>query len=182
MSQVTPEDLVKSGDLRGAPERPLNVGQLGPWGPFDRGKPCQTIYIISLVFEIMTPGSAARSRKAVRCIALLACTQAWCPPAAAGELYDLGPVMTDPLLFAQTAAQPVWDLAPATARPDRRGSPAGPRVVGAPASGGALETEAIMPANPTKSATILKLLGRPKGASIAQLQKATDWQGERSPS
>jgi len=41
---------------------------------------------------------------------------------------------------------------------------------------GAMETEAIMPANPTKSATILKLLGRPKGASIAQLQKATDWQ------
>ena len=27
-----------------------------------------------------------------------------------------------------------------------------------------------------ESATILKLLGRPKGASIAQLQKATDWQ------
>ena len=41
---------------------------------------------------------------------------------------------------------------------------------------GAMETEAIMPASPTKSATILKLLGRPKGASIAQLQKATDWQ------
>ena len=36
--------------------------------------------------------------------------------------------------------------------------------------------EAIMPANPTKSATILKLLRRPKGTSIAQLQKATDWQ------
>ncbi len=33
-----------------------------------------------------------------------------------------------------------------------------------------------MPANPTKSATILKLLSRPKGASITQLQKATDWQ------
>ena len=33
-----------------------------------------------------------------------------------------------------------------------------------------------MPASPTKSATILKLLRRPKGASIAQLQKATDWQ------
>jgi len=30
--------------------------------------------------------------------------------------------------------------------------------------------------NPTKTATILKLLRRPKGASIAQLQKATDWQ------
>ena len=39
-----------------------------------------------------------------------------------------------------------------------------------------METEAIMPANPTKSATILNLLRRPKGASIAQLQKATDWQ------
>ncbi len=38
---------------------------------------------------------------------------------------------------------------------------------------GALEMEAILPANPTKSATILKLLGRPKGASIAQLQKVT---------
>ena len=33
-----------------------------------------------------------------------------------------------------------------------------------------------MPARPTKSATILKLLGRPKGASVAQLQNATDWQ------
>jgi hypothetical protein len=41
---------------------------------------------------------------------------------------------------------------------------------------GATETEATMPANPTKTATILKLLRRPKGASIAQLQKATDWQ------
>jgi hypothetical protein len=41
---------------------------------------------------------------------------------------------------------------------------------------GAMETEATMPANPTKSATILKLLRRPKGASIAQLQNATDWQ------
>ncbi len=41
---------------------------------------------------------------------------------------------------------------------------------------GALETEAIVPTNPTKSATILKLLRRPKGASIDQLQKATDWQ------
>jgi hypothetical protein len=39
-----------------------------------------------------------------------------------------------------------------------------------------METEAIMPANTTKSATILKLLRRPKGVSIAQLQKATDWQ------
>ncbi len=39
-----------------------------------------------------------------------------------------------------------------------------------------METEAIMPANPTKTATILKLLRRPKGTSIAQLQKATDWQ------
>ncbi len=33
-----------------------------------------------------------------------------------------------------------------------------------------------MPANPTKSATILNLLQRPKGTSIAQLQKATNWQ------
>ncbi len=41
---------------------------------------------------------------------------------------------------------------------------------------GAMETEATVPANPTKSATILKLLRRPKGASIDQLQKATDWQ------
>ncbi len=41
---------------------------------------------------------------------------------------------------------------------------------------GAMEMEVIVPANPTKSATILKLLRRPKGASIAQLQKATDWQ------
>ncbi len=41
---------------------------------------------------------------------------------------------------------------------------------------GALETEAIMPANLTKSATILNLLLRPKGTSIAQLQKATNWQ------
>ncbi len=39
-----------------------------------------------------------------------------------------------------------------------------------------METEVIMPANPTKTATILKLLRRPKGTSIAQLQKATDWQ------
>ncbi len=41
---------------------------------------------------------------------------------------------------------------------------------------GAMETEAIMPANSTKTATILKLLRRPKGASTAQLQKSTDWQ------
>ncbi len=39
-----------------------------------------------------------------------------------------------------------------------------------------METEAIMPANPTKTATILKLLRRPKGASLVRLQKATDWQ------
>ena len=32
-----------------------------------------------------------------------------------------------------------------------------------------------MPAKPTKIATILKLLCRPKGASIAELQKATGW-------
>jgi len=41
---------------------------------------------------------------------------------------------------------------------------------------GAMKVEATMPANPTKTATILKLLQRPKGASIAQLQNATDWQ------
>lgn len=61
----------------------------------------------------MTPGSAARSRKAVRCIALLACMQVWCSPAAAGQLYDMGPVLNNPRLFAQTAAQPPRDLAPA---------------------------------------------------------------------
>ena len=32
-----------------------------------------------------------------------------------------------------------------------------------------------MPAKPTKIETILKLLRRPNGASIAQLQKATGW-------
>ena len=33
-----------------------------------------------------------------------------------------------------------------------------------------------MPAKPTKIETILKLLRRSNGASIAQLQKATGWQ------
>ncbi len=33
-----------------------------------------------------------------------------------------------------------------------------------------------MPTKLTKTAAILKLLHRPKGASIAQLQTATDWQ------
>ena len=33
-----------------------------------------------------------------------------------------------------------------------------------------------MPAKPTKIDTILKQLCRPNGASIAQLQKTTDWQ------
>ena len=33
-----------------------------------------------------------------------------------------------------------------------------------------------MSAKPTKIETIFKLLRRPNGASIAQLQKATDWQ------
>ena len=32
-----------------------------------------------------------------------------------------------------------------------------------------------MPAKPTKTATILKLLRRPKGASVAELQKAVGW-------
>ena len=32
-----------------------------------------------------------------------------------------------------------------------------------------------MPAKPTKTATILKLLRRPKGASITELQKAVGW-------
>ncbi|MCH9053664.1 MAG: DUF3489 domain-containing protein [Proteobacteria bacterium] len=38
-----------------------------------------------------------------------------------------------------------------------------------------MKMEATMPAKPTKTATILKLLRRPKGASIAELQKATGW-------
>ena len=38
-----------------------------------------------------------------------------------------------------------------------------------------MKMEATMPAKPTKIATILKLLRRPKGASIAELQKATGW-------
>jgi DNA-binding transcriptional regulator PaaX len=33
-----------------------------------------------------------------------------------------------------------------------------------------------MPAKPTKIETVLKLLRRPSGASIAQLQKTTGWQ------
>ncbi len=33
-----------------------------------------------------------------------------------------------------------------------------------------------MPAKPTKIATIIKLLRRPKGASIAELRKAIGWQ------
>ena len=32
-----------------------------------------------------------------------------------------------------------------------------------------------MPAKPTKIKTILKLLSRPNGASVSQLQKATGW-------
>ncbi len=32
-----------------------------------------------------------------------------------------------------------------------------------------------MPAKPTKTATIVKLLRRPKGGSIAEPQKATGW-------
>ncbi len=33
-----------------------------------------------------------------------------------------------------------------------------------------------MPAKPSKVSTILKLLSRPNGASIEQLQKVTSWQ------
>ena len=33
-----------------------------------------------------------------------------------------------------------------------------------------------MPANPTKTATILKMLRRPSGATTPQMQKATGWQ------
>ncbi len=36
--------------------------------------------------------------------------------------------------------------------------------------------EANMPTKPTKIEMILKQLCRPNGASIAQLQKTTDWQ------
>ena len=36
--------------------------------------------------------------------------------------------------------------------------------------------EADMPTKPTKIETILKLLRRPNGASIAQLQQAAGWQ------
>ena len=32
-----------------------------------------------------------------------------------------------------------------------------------------------MPAKPTKTATILKLLRRPRGASVAEIQKAVGW-------
>ncbi len=32
-----------------------------------------------------------------------------------------------------------------------------------------------MPAKPTKTATILKLISRPKGATIAELRKAVGW-------
>jgi hypothetical protein len=71
-------------------------------------------------------------------------------------------------------------------------------VVEAPAGAGAEETEANMPASTTisskrknrsnapkaerkgarrtKADTILNLLKRPKGASVADLQKATGWQ------
>ena len=41
---------------------------------------------------------------------------------------------------------------------------------------GATQLEATMPTNQSKTATITKLLRRPKGASIAQLQSATSWQ------
>ena len=35
-----------------------------------------------------------------------------------------------------------------------------------------------MPAKPFKTATVLKLLRRPKGASIAELQKAVGWKDQ----
>ena len=38
-----------------------------------------------------------------------------------------------------------------------------------------MKMEAIMPAKSTKTATILKLISRPKGASIAELKKAVGW-------
>ncbi len=53
---------------------------------------------------------------------------------------------------------------------------AGPGAVEAPAGAGAYQMEANMPAKPTKIETMLKLLRRPNGASLAQLQKATGWQ------
>jgi hypothetical protein len=48
--------------------------------------------------------------------------------------------------------------------------------VEAPAGACAAKIEANMPAKPTKIETILKLLRRPNGASIAQLQKTAGWQ------
>ena len=53
---------------------------------------------------------------------------------------------------------------------------AGPGAVEAPAGAGACQKEAEVSAKPTKIATILKLLRRPNGASIDQLQKSTGWQ------
>ena len=53
---------------------------------------------------------------------------------------------------------------------------AGPGAVEAPAGAGAYQMEANMPAKPNKIETVLKLLRRPTGASLAQLQKTTGWQ------
>ena len=53
---------------------------------------------------------------------------------------------------------------------------AGPWAVEAPAGAGAYRMETNMPTKPTKIETIFKLLHRPNGASIAQLQKTAGWQ------
>ncbi len=45
-----------------------------------------------------------------------------------------------------------------------------------PRTAKATATKTTMPAKPTKVETILKLLQRPNGVNLAQLQKATGWQ------
>jgi len=61
--------------------------------------------------------------------------QAWAAPVAAGDLYELGPVMTNPRLFTQTATQSVWNLAPA-----EQAGPAKPTEI-ADAKGGGTESD-----------------------------------------